>query len=69
MTDGLRLYMSRESDAQEDDECANSNGKRQLKLINIGITGSKKGSEEVESSAKGRCKFFQARKLEQVAHF
>ncbi|CAN6445015.1 unnamed protein product [Victoria cruziana] len=58
-----------ESDAQEDDECANSNGKRQLKLINIGITGSKKGSEEVESSAKGRCKFFQARKLEQVAHF
>ncbi|KAF3783752.1 Ribonuclease H2 subunit A [Nymphaea thermarum] len=58
-----------ESDAQEEDECANSNGKRQLKLTSIGVTGSKIKSEEVESSAKGHCKFFQARKLQQVAHF
>lgn len=44
-------------------------GKRQLKLGSVGFTGIKRKSEEIESSAKGRCKFFQARKLEQLSQF
>lgn len=44
-------------------------GKKQLRLSNVGITTSKRKSEEIESNAKGRCKFFQARKLEQLTHF
>ncbi|XP_047156867.1 ribonuclease H2 subunit A [Vigna umbellata] len=47
----------------------NSNGKRQLKLSNVGFTSSKRGSEEIESSGKGRCRFFQARKLEHLTNF
>lgn len=53
----------------DEDGSSNSNGKRQLKLSNVGITSSKRKSEEIESSGKGRCKFFQARKLEQLTHF
>ncbi|XP_050281454.1 ribonuclease H2 subunit A [Quercus robur] len=58
-----------ESDQMDEDGSSSSNGKRQLKLSNVGITSSKRKSEEIESSGKGRCKFFQARKLEQLAHF
>ncbi|XP_004291715.1 PREDICTED: ribonuclease H2 subunit A [Fragaria vesca subsp. vesca] len=53
----------------DDDGSSNSNGKRQLKLSNFGVTTSKKKIEEIESSGKGRCKFFFARKFEQVTHF
>ncbi|KAK4593379.1 hypothetical protein RGQ29_017474 [Quercus rubra] len=58
-----------ESDQMDEDGSSGSNGKRQLKLSNVGITSSKRKSEEIESSGKGRCKFFQARKLEQLTHF
>ncbi|KAM3732935.1 hypothetical protein ACB098_11G096200 [Castanea mollissima] len=58
-----------ESDQMDEDGSSSSNGKRQLKLSNVGITSSKRKSEEIESSGKGRCKFFQARKLEQLTHF
>lgn len=54
-----------ESDIDEDSSC----GKQQLKLSNFGVTTSKRKSEEIESTGKGRCKFFQARKLEQLTHF
>jgi ribonuclease H2 subunit A len=53
----------------DEDGSGSSNGKRQLKLSNVGVTTSKRKSEEIESSGKGRCKFFQARKLEQLTHF
>lgn len=58
-----------ESDKMDEDGSGSSNGKRQLKLSNVGVTTSKRKSEEIESSGKGRCKFFQARKLEQLTHF
>lgn len=51
----------------DEDGSSSSNGKRQLKLSNFGV--SKRKMEEIESSGKGRCKFFLARKLEQVTHF
>lgn len=51
----------------DEDGSSSSNGKRQLKLSNFGV--SKRKIEEIESSGKGRCKFFLARKLEQVTHF
>lgn len=53
----------------DEDGSSSSNGKRQLKLSNFGVTTSKRKIEEIESSGKGRCKFFLARKLEQVTHF
>lgn len=53
----------------EDGGSNNNNGKRQLKLSNVGFTTSKKRSEEIESSGKGRSRFFQARKLEHLTHF
>ncbi|KAL6199620.1 hypothetical protein ACLB2K_029403 [Fragaria x ananassa] len=56
-------------ESMDDDGSSNSNGKRQLKLSNFGVTTSKKKIEEIESSGKGRCKFFLAHKLEQVTHF
>ena len=60
----------RESDsALDEDGSANKNGKRQLKLSSLGFTGYKRNSEEIESTGKGRCKFFQARKLEQLTQF
>ncbi|XP_022743619.1 ribonuclease H2 subunit A [Durio zibethinus] len=52
-----------------DEDVANSSSGKQLKLRNVGFTPSKRKSEEMESSAKGRCKFFQTRKLEQLTHF
>ncbi|GAB2302732.1 hypothetical protein Dimus_036727 [Dionaea muscipula] len=59
-----------ESDNNTSEECStNKNGKRQLKLSSLGFSGSKRNSEEVESSGKGRCKFFQTRKLEQLLQF
>ncbi|KAK3228509.1 hypothetical protein Dsin_000390 [Dipteronia sinensis] len=58
-----------ESDKMDEDGTCSSHGKRQLKLSNVGFTSSKRRSEEIESSGKGRCKFFEARKLEQVTHF
>ncbi|KAG2672419.1 hypothetical protein I3760_13G040000 [Carya illinoinensis] len=58
-----------ESDKMDEEGSGSSHGKRQLKLSNVGFTPSKMKSEEIESSGKGRCKFFQARKLEQVVHF
>ncbi|KAJ8756353.1 hypothetical protein K2173_025165 [Erythroxylum novogranatense] len=51
------------------DEDGSGSGKRQLKLSSLGISTSKRKIEEIESSGKGRCKFFQSRKLEQLAHF
>lgn len=59
-----------ESDKAEEDGSSSSSGKRQLKLSSFGVTTSKrKNEEEIESSGKSRCKFFQARKLEQLANF
>ncbi|CAK9180656.1 unnamed protein product [Ilex paraguariensis] len=58
-----------ESDAMDEDASTHRTGKRQLKLTSVGFTGLKRKSEEIESSGKGRCKFFQSRKLEQMSHF
>ncbi|KAB5544014.1 hypothetical protein DKX38_012126 [Salix brachista] len=59
-----------ESDKTEEDGSSSSSGKRQLKLSSFGVTTSKrKNEEEIESSGKSRCKFFQARKLEHLANF
>ncbi|XP_074310795.1 ribonuclease H2 subunit A [Silene latifolia] len=66
--DGVEVIWDSD-DALEENGVANKNGKRQLKLSSLGFTGSKKNSEEIESSGKGRCKFFQARKLEQLTQF
>lgn len=59
----------RESDKVDEDGATGGSGKKQLRLSNVGITTSKRKSEEIESSGKGRCKFFQARKLEQLSRF
>ncbi|KAI5648422.1 hypothetical protein M9H77_34427 [Catharanthus roseus] len=58
-----------EADANDEDGSSGKTRKRQLKLTNIGFTSLKRNSEEIESSGKGRCKFFQARKLELLSHF
>ncbi|KAG6765080.1 hypothetical protein POTOM_029094 [Populus tomentosa] len=58
-----------ESDKTEEDGSSSSSGKRQLKLSSFGVTTSKRKSEEIESSGKSRSKFFQSRKLEQLANF
>ncbi|KAF8395400.1 hypothetical protein HHK36_019346 [Tetracentron sinense] len=58
-----------ESDKMDENGSSDRSGKRQLKLSSVGFTGYKRKSEEIESSGKGHCKFFQARKLEQVTHF
>ncbi|KAJ4836862.1 hypothetical protein Tsubulata_030742 [Turnera subulata] len=58
-----------ESDKADEDGSSSSNGKRQLKLSSFGVTSSKRKSEEIESSGKGRCKFFHSRKLEQLSQF
>lgn len=62
-------WIHRESDKVDEDGPTAGSGKKQLRLSNVGITTSKRKSEEIESNAKGRCKFFQARKLEQLTHF
>ncbi|XP_047335593.1 ribonuclease H2 subunit A-like [Impatiens glandulifera] len=58
-----------ESDEMEDDDSTNNNRKKQLKLTSVDFTGLKKTTktEETESSGKGRCKCFQAQKLQQVS--
>ncbi|XP_026440139.1 ribonuclease H2 subunit A-like isoform X1 [Papaver somniferum] len=56
-------------EADKTDEDGDMNGKRQLKLSSMGFTGAKRKIEEIESSGKGRCTFFQARKLELVTKF
>ncbi|XP_068664370.1 ribonuclease H2 subunit A [Aristolochia californica] len=58
-----------EADKEEEDGPNSKSGKRQLKLSSVGFTGYKRKSEEVESSGKGRCKFFQSRKLELITDF
>lgn len=58
----------RESDAADEDENGRTS-KRQKKLTSVGFTTVKKKSEDIESSGKGRCKFFQARKLELLTQF
>ncbi|CAN4126408.1 unnamed protein product [Withania somnifera] len=58
-----------EADADDEDESNRRASKRQVKLTNIGFTGVKRKSEDIESNGKGRCKFFQARKLELLSQF
>lgn len=66
----LCISFCREADVDlDEDGSTNKNGKRQLKLSNLGFTGGKKNSEDIESSGKGRCKFFQNRKLELLTQF
>ena len=63
------FYVHREADATDEDDSSVKTRKKQLKLSSVGFTGMKRSSEEIESSGKGRCKFFQARKLEQLSKF
>lgn len=64
------VIVHRESDKMDEDGGSNNhNGKRQLKLSNVGFNTSKRRSEEIESSGKGRSRFFQARKLEHLTYF
>lgn len=58
-----------ESDKTDEDASSTRGSKRQLTLSSVGFAGLKRKSEEIESSGKGRCKFFQSRKLEQISHF
>lgn len=58
-----------ESEEGEESCASNGNGKRQLKLSKLGFSGCSKRTEDIESNGKGRSKFFQARKLELLAHF
>lgn len=64
-----RVEVVWEADANDEDESNRRASKRQVKLTNIGFTGVKRKSEDIESNAKGRCKFFQARKLELLTQF
>ncbi|CAL5343147.1 unnamed protein product [Camellia sinensis] len=64
-----RITATGESNKTDEYGSSTRSGKRQLKLGNVGFTRLKRKSEEIESSGKGRCKFFQARKLEQLSHF
>ncbi|THU44029.1 hypothetical protein C4D60_Mb02t03060 [Musa balbisiana] len=58
-----------ESDKMDEDCPNNGRSKHQQKLSDLGFTGYKRKSEDIESSGKGRCKFFQARKLQLVSKF
>ncbi|XP_076890998.1 ribonuclease H2 subunit A-like [Bidens hawaiensis] len=58
-----------EADEADDDGPSKKTVKRQTKLSNLGFTGMKRKSEDIESSCKGRCKFFQSRKIEQLFQF
>lgn len=61
---------SREADRAEEDGSSGGHGRRgQMKLASVGFTGIKRKAEEVESSGRGRCKFFQARRLELLSSF
>ncbi|KAH9621333.1 hypothetical protein KSS87_015604 [Heliosperma pusillum] len=53
--DGVKVIWDSD-DALDENGVANKNGKRQLKLSSLGFTGSKKNSEEIESSGKGSVK-------------
>ncbi|CAL5407107.1 unnamed protein product [Camellia sinensis] len=64
-----RMTATGESDKTDEDGSSTRSGKQRLKLSNVGFTGLKRKSEEIESSGKGCCKFFQAHKLEQLSHF
>ncbi|CAL5404299.1 unnamed protein product [Camellia sinensis] len=64
-----RITATGESDKTDEDGSSTRSGKQRLKLSNVGFTGLKRKSEEIESSGKGCCKFFQAHKLEQLSHF
>ncbi|XP_004497147.1 ribonuclease H2 subunit A [Cicer arietinum] len=66
--DGAEVLWESDLD-EEGGSNSNNNGKRQLKLRNVGFTTSKRRSEEIESSGKGRSRFFQARKLEHLTNF
>ncbi|XP_073041808.1 ribonuclease H2 subunit A isoform X1 [Primulina eburnea] len=57
-----------ESDATEQDGNGKTD-KRQMKLTSIGLSSSKRKSEEIESSGKSSCKFFQSRKLKLLSNF
>ncbi|KAL6580844.1 hypothetical protein OROMI_006767 [Orobanche minor] len=57
-----------ESDAADEDGNVKSR-QRQVKLTSVGFTTQKRKTEDIESSGKGRCKFFQARKLELLPQF
>ncbi|GJX11078.1 gypsy type transposase [Tanacetum coccineum] len=48
-------------EADKEDDESSSKGKRQGKLTNMGFSGMKRRSEDIESSGKGRSKFFQSR--------
>lgn len=68
LIDSILWLCARESDAADEDD--NGRGsKRQKKLTSVGFTTLKKRSEDIESSGEGRCKFFQARKLELLTQF
>jgi ribonuclease H2 subunit A len=57
-------------EADENEESGNgSSSKRQAKLSSFGFKTCEKRSEEIESSGKGRCKFLQARKIQQLTQF
>lgn len=61
--------MVRESDETEENGFGNSS-KRQAKLSRFGFTNKcETRSQEIESSGKGRCKFLQARKIQQITQF
>ncbi|PKA52572.1 Ribonuclease H2 subunit A [Apostasia shenzhenica] len=63
------IEVSWESDKLEESSSGSRSGKRQRTSPKFGFAGWKRGSEDFESGGKGRCKFFQARKLQLVAHF
>lgn len=63
------IFLCRESDEAEESGNGNSSTKRQSKLSKFGFTTCESRSEEIESSGKGRCKFFQARKIQQITQF
>ncbi|CAI9273180.1 unnamed protein product [Lactuca saligna] len=67
LKDGVEVLW--EADKEDEDESSSKSGKRQMKLSNLGFTGMKRKSEDIESSGKGRCKFFESRKLERVSGF
>lgn len=53
-----------------DEDVGYGSSQKQLKLSNVGFGKvAKRKIEEIESSGKGRCKFFHSRKLEQLTHF
>ncbi|KAF9598601.1 hypothetical protein IFM89_028270, partial [Coptis chinensis] len=58
-----------EADLDEESSSDKNGNRRQLKLSSVGVTGYKRKSEEIESTGKSRCKFFEARKLDLLTRF